>query len=179
MSANTQQQGVSTRSGDRLTATRCCDKCLVLPEQLPRSRAQLLGRGGHSAPPPSPPQLQLAPGCSTPLPPPSRYLFMKPESLWLQLLLLPPLILSESLRGRRCSCVLLPAHPELLLPFVPPPLERFPPGPPLPQCPLCRVGLRDVSGSSAGLRKPGHSPGGAGADPGRRPSAFLSHFRGA
>jgi len=45
LAANTQQQGVSTRSGDRRAATICCDKCLALPGQLPRSRAQLLGWG--------------------------------------------------------------------------------------------------------------------------------------
>lgn len=127
LSANTQQQGVSARSGDRLTATKCCDKCSALPEQLPWSRAQLPGQGGQSVPPRSLLWLQLEPGCCT-LPSPSCYLFTEPESLCLQALLLPPLILSKSLHGGQRSWMLLPARPKPLVLFTPPPLERFLPG---------------------------------------------------
>lgn len=89
-------------------------------------------------------------------------------------------IFSESLHGGRCSCVLLAAHPELLLPFVPPPLERFardaPAVSPLQAgvkghlCLLCRAGEAQTwSWWGWSL---------CGAHPALWPSAFLNHFGG-
>lgn len=143
LSANTQQQSASMWSCDSLPATRCCDKCSVLPKQILQEQGSVSRGEGDTLHP-----LLHPCGSSKHL---SAQLHFLPQPLslhgtWICLSLaaaISSLILPGSLHGRRCSCMLLPAHPEPLLPFMPPSWRGFTQDPVMfPPHPLCRLRLQ-------------------------------------
>lgn len=88
-----------------------------------------------------------------------------------------------STAGSAAGCCCLPAQSHLYSSCHLPWRGFFQDSTMLPQCPLCRVTLRNISGSSLLCRAEEartscwRDRSRAGADPGLCPAAFLSHFR--